>query len=212
MTHCCPVPEAHRFPRANSSLTGKGFLFTPVVGCVSMIPAETRRAPPFHRRGGEMTYRPGRNELRRAAAALVVGAICVGGPFGLAASEVRVGRYTSVPAAPTEAQANLLSTLVTVVFPSQVSTVGEAMRHLLSVSGYRLVAETGSDSARSDLLAFPLPEAHRRLGPMPLQDALETLAGPAFRLVEDPLHRLVAFERCTSRKRSSSNPRDPDRR
>jgi type IV pili sensor histidine kinase/response regulator len=31
---------------------------------------------------------------------------------------------------------------------------------------------------------------------MPLKRALETLAGPAFRLVEDPVHRLVAFERC----------------
>ena len=56
--------------------------------------------------------------------------------------EVQVGRYTSVRAAPTEAQANLLSTLVTVAFPSHVSTVGEAVRHLLSGSGYRLAAET----------------------------------------------------------------------
>ena len=47
---------------------------------------------------------------------------------------------------------------------------------------------------------------------MPLQDALETLGGPAFRLVEDPLHRLVSFERCASLKRSPSNTRDPDRR
>jgi type IV pili sensor histidine kinase/response regulator len=31
---------------------------------------------------------------------------------------------------------------------------------------------------------------------MSLQSALETLAGPAFRLVEDPVHRLVTFERC----------------
>ena len=90
--------------------------------------------------------------------------------------------------------------------------MGEAVQHLLSGSGYRLAAETVADSARSGLLGFPLPEAHRSLGPMLLQDALETLAGPAFRLVEDPLHRLVSFERCASRKRSPSNPRDPDRR
>jgi type IV pili sensor histidine kinase/response regulator len=65
---------------------------------------------------------------------------------------------------------------------------------------------------RSDLLGFPLPEAHRSLGPMSLQHALETLAGPAFRLVEDPLHRLVSFERCGSLRRSSSSKNHPDRR
>ncbi len=177
-----------------------------------MTPVEACCAPPFQRQGGEMTHRPGRNGIRRATAALVVGAICFGGPFGLVAREVQVGRYASVRAAPTEAQANLLSTVVTVEFPSPVSTVGEAVRHLLSGSGYRLVAETGADSARSELLGLPLPEAHWSLGPMPLQDALETLAGPAFRLVEDPLHRLVSFERCASLKRPSSNTRDPDRR
>jgi len=31
---------------------------------------------------------------------------------------------------------------------------------------------------------------------MMLRDALETLAGPAFQLVQDPAHRLVTFERC----------------
>jgi len=34
-----------------------------------------------------------------------------------------------------------------------------------------------------------------------LKRALETLVGPAFYLVEDPMHRLVAFERCTMETR-----------
>jgi type IV pili sensor histidine kinase/response regulator len=46
------------------------------------------------------------------------------------------------------------------------------------------------------LFGLPLPEAHRALGPMPLRLALTTLAGPAFVLVEDSVHRLVSFERC----------------
>ena len=33
-----------------------------------------------------------------------------------------------------------------------------------------------------------------------LRDALETLAGPAFYLVQDPVHRLVTFERCMGRQ------------
>ena len=149
--------------------------------------------------------------ITHATAALFLGSFCLTGSADLLAGDIPVGRYASVRAAPTEAQANLLSSTVTVEFPSRVSTVGEAVRHLLSGSGYRLVAETGADSARSDLLGFALPEAHRSLGPMSLQDALETLGGPALRLVEDPLHRLVSFERCPTSRRPPTNPHPPNR-
>ena len=151
-----------------------------------------------------MTHRPGRNGIRRATTALVVGAICFGGPFGLVAREVQVGRYASGRAAPTEEQADLLSNLVTVAFPAHVRTVGGAVQHVLRGSGYRLATEAAADPMRSDVLGFPLPEAHRSLSPMPLQDALETLGGAAFRLVEDPLHRVVSGEHCASLKGSSS--------
>ena len=159
-----------------------------------------------------MNRRSARGGIMQAIAAIFLGSFCLTGSADLLAGDVQVGRYASVRAAPTEAQANLLSTLVTVAFPAQVNTVGEAVQYLLSGSGYRLAAGTEADSARSDLLGLPLPEAHRRLGPLSLQDALETLGGPAFRLVEDPLHRLVSFERCASLKRSPSTTRDPDRR
>jgi type IV pili sensor histidine kinase/response regulator len=95
--------------------------------------------------------------------------------------------------------------MVTVKLPSRVNTVGEAVQHLLRGSGYRLAGTSSADPARLDLLSFPLPAAHRSLGPMPLHEALETLGGPAFRLVEDPLHRLVSFERCGPRMPLSSN-------
>ena len=131
-------------------------------------------------------------------------------PAGLLAGDVQVGRYASLIAAPTEAQANLLSTLVTVKFPPRVSTAGGAVEHLLRGSGYRLAPHTTADPARTDLLGFPLPKAHRSLGPMPLRDALETLAGPAFRLVEDPLHRLVSFERCRALGDERSGNHCPD--
>lgn len=148
----------------------------------------------------------------QATAAIFLGSFCLTGSADLLAGDIQVGRYASVRAAPTEAQANLLSLTVTVEFPSQVRTVGEAVGHLISGSGYRLAVGGAADPARSDLLGLPLPEAHRSLGPMPLRDVLETLAGPAFRLVEDPLHRLVSFERCPSSGRFSSNPHHTHRR
>ncbi len=112
------------------------------------------------------------------------------------AEEVQVGRYATVRAVPTLAQINLLAAPVTVQFPDSVDTVGKAVEHLLRPSGYRLAADAVADPARAVLLGLPLPAVHRTLGPMPLQSALETLAGPAYRLVEAPVHRLVSFERC----------------
>ena len=115
---------------------------------------------------------------------------------GASAEEVQIGRYATVRAVPTLAQANLLSAMVRVQFPGSVITVGQAVDHLLQTSGYRLASEAAADPSRAILLDLPLPEPHRVLGPMPLKAALETLAGSAFHLVEDPVHRLVSFERC----------------
>jgi len=120
------------------------------------------------------------------------------------AVEVQVGRYATVPASPTQAQIQLLSAIVNVAFPASVVTVGQAARYLLQPSGYRLSPQGTSERIRETLLNLPLPEPHRALGPMPMQTALETLAGPAFRLVEDPVHRLVSFERCEPKGHGSS--------
>ena len=114
----------------------------------------------------------------------------------VSAEEVQVGRYATVLAAPTLEQVNLLSAIVRVHFPPSVVSVGQAVEHLLRASGYRLASTAAADPSRRTLLNLPLPEPHRVLGPMPLQTTLETLAGPAYRLVEDPVHRLVSFERC----------------
>ena len=112
------------------------------------------------------------------------------------ASEAQVGRYSVLSAEPTEAQTDLLGTTVTVHFPAQIQTVGEAVGHLLRRSGYRLADTEALAPETLGLLALPLPTVHQQLGPMSLRRALETLAGPTFQLVQDPLHRLIAFEPC----------------
>jgi len=130
-------------------------------------------------------------------AVLVITGIAFTLPAG--ADEVRVGRYSALSAVPTEAQRDLLAGIVTVAFPEPVATVGDAVRHLLQGTGYRLAGDVAAHPARSQLLRLPLPDAHRHLGPMPVRLALETLAGPAFQLVEDPVHRLVSYELCEPR-------------
>ena len=113
------------------------------------------------------------------------------------ASDVQVGRYSLLSAEPTEAQTDLLGTTVRVHFPAQIQTVGESVRYLLRRSGYRLAETEALAPETKGLLALALPTVHRQLGPMPLRRALETLAGATFHLVQDPEHRLIAFERCS---------------
>jgi type IV pili sensor histidine kinase/response regulator len=114
----------------------------------------------------------------------------------VSAGEVAVARYSTIRPVPTLEQRDPLAGLVTTTFPSSVTLVGQAVDALLEPSGYRLASARAAPPARAMLFGLPLPEAHRALGPMPLRLALTTLAGPAFVLVEDSVHRLVSFERC----------------
>ena len=132
------------------------------------------------------------------AFASCVAGICTLASVNLQADGVQVGRYSMIAATPTEAQAELLATTMTVRIPERIQTLGEAVRYLLQRSGYRLANAESIGPETVALFALPLPAVHRSLGPMRLRDALETLAGPAFRLVQDPVHRLITFERCTA--------------
>jgi type IV pili sensor histidine kinase/response regulator len=139
------------------------------------------------------------------AIAICFAGICTVASVNLQAKDLQVGRYSLLAATPTEAQAELLASTMTVRFPGRIQVVGEAVRYLLQRSGYRLanVESIGPDTAA--LFVLPLPAVHRSLGSMTLRDALEALAGPAFRLVQDPVHRLVTFERCDARQMAVQN-------
>ena len=113
----------------------------------------------------------------------------------ISAGEVAVARYSTLYAVPTLAQRDPLADLVTATFPASVTRVGEAINTLLAPSGYRLARAQVAEPERAALLALPLPAVHRTLGPMPLRLALQTLAGSAFAVVEDPLHRRVHPQR-----------------
>ena len=135
---------------------------------------------------------------KRPLSAVTIGfaGLCAVASANLQANAVQTGRYSLLQATPTEAQVELLATTVMIRFPQRIQTVGEAVHYLLQRSGYRLVPAEFIDPETAALLALPLPAVHRSLGPMTLRDALTTLAGPAFQLVQDPVHRLMTFERC----------------
>lgn len=112
------------------------------------------------------------------------------------AVELTVARYSTVKPAPSLAQQDPLAAPVDSVLPASVTRIGDAVETLLEPSGYRLSSPLAADAERAELLNLPLPEAHRALGPLPLRTALKILAGPTFTLAEDPVHRLISFERC----------------
>ncbi|MYD46431.1 MAG: pili assembly chaperone [Gammaproteobacteria bacterium] len=113
-----------------------------------------------------------------------------------AVDEVQVGRYSTMKTLPTEAQQNIFATVTNVNFDSSITTVGQAMRYLLEDQGIRLAVPRSRENQVHILIALPLPQIHRQLGPISLRHALETLAGPVWLLVQDPIHRMVSFELC----------------
>jgi len=111
-----------------------------------------------------------------------------------AQDKLAVDRYTLVTLQPTPEQQDILSAVIHVAFDETVSTVGQALDAVLLDSGYKLAALKDSDPMLGTLLGEPLPAVHRHLGPMHLSTALRTLAGRAWRLTIDRVHRQVSFE------------------
>ena len=113
------------------------------------------------------------------------------------ADPLRVGRYLSVAPAPSESQTDPLRTLIHVTFPRDIATVGAALAHLLARSGWRLGELAHADPAMGTLMALPLPETQRSLGPVYLIEAVKVLCGRSYAIVLDPVHRLVSCELLT---------------
>ncbi len=120
--------------------------------------------------------------------------LCALSVTAMAKQPVHVARYTILAPVATEAQKNPMSVIVTIPFQSNITTVGQAINFLLIRSGYRLASAKDSDPALPVLLSSPLPLVQRKLGPIRLSNALKTLAGPAWDLVVDPVHRLISYE------------------
>ena len=111
-------------------------------------------------------------------------------------AQIQIGRYSVIAVAPTAGQQDLLSVTQSITIPNDINTVGDALHWLLRDSGYRLADHAVLSEGAIDMLDLPLPNAHRAFEPMPLKVVIELIVGPAFHLVQDPVHRLIGFERC----------------
>ena len=124
-------------------------------------------------------------------------------PDAVMSSQTQIGRYSVIAVRPAAGQQDLLSVTRAITIPSDIKRVGDALDWLLRDSGYRLVDDAVLSEDVVAMFDLPLPAAHRHFEPMPLNAVLGLMVGPAFRLVQDPVHRLIAFERCTD----ASDPR-----
>lgn len=108
---------------------------------------------------------------------------------------VRTDRYTLATIDPRGDQAAPLTAVVTMTFGAHIQTVGQAIDEILEGSGYRWIVQAGaikdSDMLLNDL---PLPAVVRSIGPIRLQDALDTIAGESWGLVINHTNRTLWFE------------------
>ena len=107
---------------------------------------------------------------------------------------LQVSRYVTLAAVASDPQKDPLSALIPKhVFDHQVATVQDALQVLLNDSGYR-IASYHPDQRVHQLFNLSLPAVHRKMGPISLENALNTLAGSPWMLVVDPVNRLITFQ------------------
>jgi len=109
-------------------------------------------------------------------------------------SSLQVSRYVNLLPGPTNAQRNPLHmVLPNVSFRAEVKSVGQAIRFLLKDTGFRL-ARYHPDKRVFQMFRLSLPKIHRHMGPLTLEQALNTLSGEPWILSIDPINRLVSFQ------------------
>ena len=109
-------------------------------------------------------------------------------------TDIQTGRYSTVQAKPTQPQRQLLQVMISVTIPYEITTIGQTIYYLLKRSGYQLVQPQADQPELTAFFYKRLPEVHRHLGPMTLEDALTILAAPAFTLHEDPVQRIISYD------------------
>lgn len=105
-----------------------------------------------------------------------------------------LARYTTAAAAPDATRGQPLAVVATVHFPrATVTTVGDALNHLLVRTGYTLIPAEQLDPLAARLLKLDLPESQRALGPYRVDAMLHVLLGEGWTLQVDNLQRRIGF-------------------
>ncbi len=122
------------------------------------------------------------------AAMTFAGALVLSGAAAADPEAVRVARYSQLVGAD-RTERDPLAIVAALRFPREiVVTVGDGLRYLLQRTGYSVVA---GDTDSEHLLALPLPESHRQLGPHRVHALAQILVGDAFVVCASARQRIV---------------------
>lgn len=124
------------------------------------------------------------------------------------AKNVVVGRYLTVQTGATSSEVMPLQSVFDLTLPSNIQTVGQAMRYLLANTGYQLAPARDQNRATQDLLTQPLPLTDRSLRMMTVLQALQVLSGADYQILIDPKHRWLSFILKPTFKKLYDNPRN----
>lgn len=105
---------------------------------------------------------------------------------------MRNGRYTIASTAPTASQRNPLGQIIQVHIPANMTpNTGDAIKYILNRSGYVLCPF--DNGTLGQLYDRPLPATQYSLGPISLLNALQVIAGTAWKLKVNEASRSICF-------------------
>lgn len=118
-------------------------------------------------------------------------------PVVQAKEQVHTARYTLVDIAPSRALRFPLQQIVTRTLPAPKKhhrhlTRQQALQEWLNGSGYGLCLPV--TSTMKLFYSSPLPDAQRRMGPVRIEQALQTIAGSAWTMTTDEVLRTVCWQ------------------
>lgn len=109
-----------------------------------------------------------------------------------ASNETHFARYLTVQNVVDDSYG--LNKKVTLVFPENIHTIGQAVVSVLGQSDYSLLPDTQTNTDINELYKKPLTENLRSMGDTTLKNGLLSLSGRAYQLVLDPEHKLLTYK------------------
>ena len=129
--------------------------------------------------------------IARYLAVLVL--LLVYSSLGMTSDLIQINRYQRLNISHQVQEKDLLSAVVEIKFPASIKTIGKAINTVLETSGYKLDVHSKDLSNQHILLELPLPDSYRDLSPRSLRNLLGLLAGEAYTLRVNPVHREIGF-------------------
>jgi hypothetical protein len=110
------------------------------------------------------------------------------------ASETASSPLTLTQTAPAPGQSFPLLVVGTIIIPPSLETVGEAVNHVLSGTGFKQAHLSVRSKQDILLMDRPLANVQRSFQQVPMVDILDAIVGIGFEPVIDPINYVVAFD------------------